>query len=464
MCVLVCLISQARTFIARESGIVPDKTEVCTAAIQHALDSLGHVGGGTLVFDSGTYITGAVRIPSHVTLRVDSGATVLGSINPYDYAGFAPEDTVPLRGLLWADDASSIAVCGEGIIDGRGLELALAVDSLHHTGERIDPGYNYRRMRPSLRPKLLDFYNVDSLTIEDIRLRGSAAWGCSLNKCSDVLIRNINFINRAYWNNDGIDVTDCRNVLIDGCYIDSADDGIVLKSFDPASGNDGITVRDCEIRSSASAFKTGTESFGAFRNVTVKNIRVRDTFRSAVALETVDGAIMENVTVDGVDALNTGNAVFVRLGHRHGDAPGAIRNVTIRNLRCEITFSRPDSEYDIRGPEISVIHNPFPSSITGIPGAPIDNIRLENIDVSFPGRGTKGMGYIGKYRLSAVPEAEKDYPEFHMFGELPAWGLYLRHINNIEFENVRFHCRESDYRDAIVSEDVTSMSGNVDIY
>ncbi len=447
---------------------------MAVSPFQSAIDSIAALeGGGTLVIPAGEYVTGTLRLKSGVNLHLEKDAMILGSINPYDYDGYvetaddvaggvADKCSKPQFALIVARDAHNISITGEGTIDGRGLDLALAIDSLHHIGERIDPNYNTRRMRPALRPKLLDFDSVDSLLIEDVSLRSSASWGMSLSKCNNVLIKDIDFVNRAYWNNDGIDVADCHHVVITGCDINSADDGIVLKSFDPEDGNEDIHISDCRIASSANAVKMGTESFGGFRNITIKNIKVRDTFRSAIALETVDGAVLENVDVDSITAVNTGNPFFIRLGHRRGVKPGSLSNVTIRNLSCDVPFGRPDSEYDLRGPDINTIHNPFPASITGIPGHLVKNIRLENITVSYPGRGTKGMAYIGSYRYNAVPEQIDAYPEFHMFGELPAWGLFVRHVDGLSLDNVVMTVREPDYRPAMVaSDDVHNLTGNI---
>lgn len=437
-----------------------------TERVQAAVDSVSEAGGGCVTLSGGDFVCGTIVLKDNVTLHIEAGARLLGSLNPFDYDGYAGDNAANLGegragmfGLIVASDVRNVSISGPGTIDGRGLEVALAIDSLHHTGVRVDPTYNYRRMRPSLRPKLLDLHGVDSLTIENIRLRSSAAWGLSLNGCTDVAIRDVDFENRAYWNNDGIDIADSRRVLIENCDINSADDGIVLKSFDPASANDDITIRRCRVRSSANAIKMGTESFGGFRNIRISNIRVEDTFRSAIALESVDGAVLENVVVDSVEAVNTGNAIFMRLGHRRGDRPGAFRNVTVKNLRCEIPEGRPDSGYDLRGPDINTIHNPFPSSITGIPGARIENVILENIDITYPGGGTKGMGYIAPYRYDSVPENEASYPEFHMFGELPAWGFFVRHADNITFRNVTVRTRCHDYRPATVMLDVTAVTG-----
>ncbi len=468
MLVIPAVISMARSTCDLSLDPCPREFPgVITQWLQSKIDSVSEIpGGGRLVLPAGEYVTGSIRLKTGVDLHLEAGARLLGSVDPYDYAGYvsngekesrvADKCSEPLFALISADGARNVSISGKGLIDGRGLELALAIDSLHHIGERIDPYYNHRRMRPSIRPKLLDFERVKGLTIEGVSLKGSASLGVSLNDCQDVVIRNIDFENRAYWNNDGIDVADCRNVLIEGCDINSADDGIVLKSFDENGGNDGIIIRNCEVASSANAIKMGTESFGGFRNVEIKNIRVRDTFRSAVALETVDGARLENVVVDSITAVNTGNPFFIRLGHRRGANPGILRNVTISNLKCEVPFGRPDSEYDLRGPDINVIHNPFPASITGIPGHRVEDVTLRNIEVSYPGRGTKGMAYIGSYRYKDVPEKINDYPEFHMFVELPSWGLYVRHVNGLTLDNVKMSVRAPDYRPCMVAVDAVS--------
>ena len=101
---------------------------------------------------------------------------------------------------------------------------------------------------------------------------------------------------------------------------------------------------------------------------------------------------LEDVLVENVHATNTGNPIFIRLGHRGGTAPGTLRNVTVRNVFVEMPFGIPDIEYDLRGPGFSV-NNPRPSSITGIPGHQVDNITLENVEIVYPSRASKGIYY-----------------------------------------------------------------------
>lgn len=446
--------------------IPSDGKTLCTSQLQQAIDHIAKKGKGTLVLTPGTYLSGSIFLKSGVTLKLEKDAILLGSSNPYDYklvdVGVSGDDTRhdnACMALVMAQDAKQIAIENEGVIDGNGLQLALNADSLHHTGELVDAHYNVRRQRPSelVRPKLFFFTGCDDVKIEGGEFRNSANWGLSFDQCSNMLLTGFKVYNRAYWNNDGIDITDCQHVRISKCDINSADDGICLKSYHTDSANQDIRIDSCHIISSASAVKFGTASWGGFKNIEIGNIRVKDTFRSAIAIESVDGALIDSIYVHDIHAENTGNAIFVRLGQRAGMRKGRIENVVIQNLYCQVPFGKPDEAYDLRGPDLDVIHNPIPSSITGIPDNQIGDITLENIEIKYPGRATKGQAYIPLWRVKDVPEQITKYPEFSMFGELPAYGFYLRHAKNITMRNVKMVLEESDYRPAIVADDVTLL-------
>jgi hypothetical protein len=308
-----------------------------------------------------------------------------------------------------------------------------------------------------MRPKLFFMSNSENILVQGLQLKNSACWGLSFDRCNNLTIKYIYFENRAYWNNDGIDVTDGKHVRISHCFINSADDGICLKSYHVGTHCDDVEISDCEIISSASAVKFGTASWGGFKNIVVRNIKVKDTFRSAIAVECVDGGHIDNVLVENIHAENTGNAIFIRLGHRWNEKPGTLKNVTIRNLFVDIPFGRPDEDYDMRGPALSFFHNPLPSSITGIPGHYVENVTLENIEVLCPGRASKGMAYVPMSRLSSVPENINKYPEFSMFGELPAYGIFVRHVRGLKMKNVQYKLKAHDFRPVYVFDDVEGL-------
>ncbi|MDT0642766.1 glycoside hydrolase family 28 protein [Zunongwangia sp. F363] len=447
---------------------VDDGSTLNTGAIQNAIDYASRQkSGATVLFEKGQYLSGTIELKSNVELYFQEGAVLLGSTNPENYRKVevenvsTPEKTNDNSRLafLIAENAKNIALSGKGTIDGQGRKVALTIDSLHHSGIKIDPNYDYGHMRPNetVRPKIIDFMLCDNVKVSGLRIKNSAGWVQSYEICNNVQIKDIAVESRAYWNNDGIGITDCTNVRITGCDVNSADDGIVIKSYYRDYINDSIYIGNCTIRSSASAVKFGTASYSGFKNITIENIEVYDTFRSAVALESVDGGIIENIQVSNITAKNTWNPIFVRLGHRGGEKPGIIRNVHFKNIDVEVPFGRPDVDYDMRGPEVKYSHNQFPAPITGIPGHPIENITFENIKISYPGRASKGMAYVPIYRLDQVKEKIKKYPEYTMFGELPSWGFYVRHTENVSMKNIKLSLRDSDFRPAFVFDDIRNL-------
>jgi polygalacturonase len=447
-------VSAQKIFDIKKYGAIGDGKTLNTKAIQKAIDAANKNKGGKVVFSKGEFLSGSIVLKSGVELFFEERAILLGSTNPDDYPKYEG-----IRALIVANQSKKIAVNGKGIIDGQGRELALAIDSLHHTGIRIDSKYNYRRMRPEDgRGKLISFVKCDSITMINITLKDSPGWVQCFTECKNIVIDAMKVNSTAYWNNDGIDVNGCENVRITNCSVNAADDGICIKSESPGLQNNNIYIANCRIRSSANAVKFGTGSYGSFKNVTVENIEVYDTFRSAIAIESVDGAEIENIKVSNITAVNTGNAILIRLGHRNGDKPGYIKNVSIKNVKVQVPFGRPDIDYDMRGPEVDYFHNPFPVSIVGIPGHLIENVTLENIEITYPGRASKGMAYHPLSRLKDVKENINGYPEFSMFGELPSWGFYVRHANGIEMKNIKLILEKEDFRPAFVFDDVKNLT------
>ncbi len=202
--------------------------------------------------------------------------------------------------------------------------------------------------------------------------------------------------------------------------------------------------------SNANAFKLGTASHGGFHKIKATNLTIYDTAHSAIALESVDGGVLEDVTFEHIRATNTQNAIFLRLGHRNQDeSVGRLENVLIRDLKVEVSAGKPDPA---KPP-----HNVIPAAIVGLPAHAIRNIRLEDIEIVYPGGGKPAIARVPLDALQTVPENAAGYPEFLMFGELPAWGFYIRHADNVTIRNVRVSCKEPDFRPAFAFDDLTNL-------
>lgn len=449
----------AQVFNVTSHGAIDDGRTMNTDAIQSAIDAAHEAGGGQVLIPEGRFLTGSVILKSNVELHLADEAVLLGSTNPKDYLKLNR-----WKGLIMADHQENISITGSGTIDGQGAKLALHIDSLFYVGEVDSNDYELPMKRPlaPIRPQVIELVHCQDVAVNGVTVRNGACWVAVFDMCNDLVIDSIRVESDAYWNNDGIDLINCKNTIVSNCYVNTADDGICLKSyfgaFDGTEFCENILIQNCTVRSSASAVKFGTASYGGFRNIVVRDIKVYDTFRSAIALESVNGGFLENVLVENITATNTGNAIFIRLGKKNKKYdPGYVRNVTIRNMTVEVPFARPDTGYLLQGPALPFFHNIFPASITGIPGHYVENVHLENIEIRYPGKGNPAYAHMPLWRLEQVPEQIELYPEYSMFGELPAWGLYVRHAKGITMKNVRMSIKEADYRPAMVFDDVENL-------
>jgi hypothetical protein len=427
----------------RDFGAFADGKTLDTAAIQAAIDaaasSLGHVNLTGAVFLSGSLI-----LRSGVTFHITEDATLLGSTDPAHYrSGRWPA-------LLLADSATDLHLSGKGTINGQGAALAANVEKLLRAGKLSDPP-DLKRPSESNRPQLIEFIRCRRSSVRDLTLRDAACWVQTYRDCEDLVLEGLTVRSTAYWNNDGINLYDCRRVVVRHCDIDCSDDGICLKSATPGRFCEDILVENCRLRTSASAFKMGTSSHGGFRRITVRGLHIRDTYRSAVTIQSVDGGHIEDIDVSDIVAENTGNAFFFRIGQRvHGRAAGSIRNIRIRNLTITVPPTAPDAGYAHPGPPVRHPHNVIPASIVGLPNHPVENVTLENIRITMPGGADSAVAHIPLGDLHRLPDLPQRYPEFSMFGELPSWALFLRHTRGIVVRQSRFDLKSPDFRPALV--------------
>jgi molybdopterin-binding protein len=421
--------------------------------IQKAIDEAAKTGGQVII-PSGQFVTGPIEMKSNVELHLAEGAELLGSINRLDYGKQSA------KALIWANGQHNMTISGKGTVNGRGAEVVKNLLLLLHEGILTDETWVVKRPSESNRPRLMAFSSCEDIDVKNVTLKNSAGWVQDFVNCNRLNIDSVSVESTAYWNNDGIDIVNSKNVSITNCNIDAADDGICLKSEGSPGICENVYVANCIIRSSASGFKLGTGSYGGFKNIKVRNITVYNTYRSAIALEAVDGGFIDGVDIVGVTAKYTGNAIFIRLGHRNQtDQYSTVKNIRIAKVKADIPNAKPDAGYPLEGPLPKVPpHNLLPASITGISGHLIENIIFEDIEISYGGGASEKIAHIPIDKLDGVLENEAGYPEFSMFGELPAWGFYIRHAKGIAFKNIKLNYKTSDFRPAMVFDDVSSIS------
>lgn len=448
----------SENFNLKDFGGVGDGVAVNTTALQKAIDACTSAGGGEVHVPAGRYLIGTVEMKSNVTLSLDHGAELLGSQKMEDYPTdqLSPAREGQSQCLFYAKDATNIRLEGLGLIDGRG-----------------DPDHFPRRSGPrgrDNRPRLFRFENCENLTFSGLTYKNPAFWGIHLIDCRKVHFTGVTVRMRNNNNyNDGLDLDGCEDVLIENCDIAAGDDGICLKSSKNPCRK--IVVRNCLVSSNTAALKFGSSSHGGFIDIDVSNCYFYDCPMGAINLQLVDGGQMENVSISRIVMEEVGNPIFIRLGNQgqkygaeESKAVGSIKNIRISDVVAKVTVEDREKAATAHYKRRKVDTTPGvtekekakagPIMITGIPGHLIEDLVLENIEISYPGHGTADDA------KREVPEDIAKYPEQYFFGVLPAWGAYIRHAKNIQFKNVTMTLRGSDERKKIVLDDVEGFVEN----
>lgn len=480
--------NQAVEYDVRAFGAKGDGKTLDTIAINKAIDAAAASGGGTIRFRAGSYLSFSIRLKSNISLYLDQGATIVAA-DPKDApreskAGYdLPEPNAWdmyqdfghshwQNSLIYGIGLENVSILGPGMIDGKGLT-------------RRSPRPR-RPLKPGDTPTSLGGgqpnVQVESPLGESddpVVMNGLGNKAIALKLCRNVLLRDFSILNGGHFallatgvdnltidnvkvdtNRDGFDIDSCRNVRISNCSVNSPnDDAIVLKSsfaLGYARATENVTITNCFVsgydigslldgtfkRNTKEApdhdgptgrIKLGTESNGGFKNITISNI-VFDHCRG-LALETVDGGALEDITINNITMRDIVNSpIFLRLGSRlrgpAGTPVGQLRRVQISN----VVVSDADSRYA--------------SIISGIPGHNVEDVRLNNIRILYKGGETAATAQV------SPPEKETNYPEPSMFGKIPAYGFFIRHVQNIELIDVEVSYAQEDLRPAFVLNDV----------
>jgi polygalacturonase len=435
--------SPGRFFDVTKFGAKGDGRTIDTAAINRAIDAAA-TRGGTVYFPAGTYASYSIHLKSNIALYLGANATILaaapaggqgydpaepGAGNPYQDFGHSHWH----NSLIWGENLENVTIEGPGKIDGKGLVAGGSAESAPLNGNKAIALKLCRNVAIrditivngghfGILPTGVDNFRIDGLVIDTNRD------GINIDCCKNVRIANTT-VNSP--NDDAIvlkstyalnQVRDTENVTIDNCFVSGYDLGTLVGGTFKTAGY-GRTGR----------VKFGTESNGGFRNIAISNV-VFEHCRG-LALETVDGGWLEDVTISNLTMRDVQMPLFLRLGARMrgpaGIPVGFLRRVSI----SDVTTIDADPRY--------------PSCLAGIPGHPIEDVKLSNIRHHLAGGLTPGDA------VQNPPELETAYPEPSMFGTLPAYGFFVRHARGISWDNVDVRFGKPDTRPAYVLRDVT---------
>ncbi|TVP82547.1 MAG: glycoside hydrolase [Puniceicoccaceae bacterium] len=398
-----------------------------TMHFQQQIDAAAAQGGGTVTVPPGQHLIGTLQLKSGVRLHLEHGAVLLGSADLADYPLRSEfpircrADQNGFRSLIYAESVRDIALTGSGTIDGNGAVFSCG-------GHDRDG-----------RPRLIQMIDCENVLVEGLQLRNAGMWLQHYLGCRRLRIRGLTAWNHGQPNNDFLDLEGCRDVRVSECSSDTDDDGITLKSGCAAPTED-VVVTGCIIRSNCNAIKLGTESNGGFRNIVVANCVIAPSENPTnihghpggicgIAVECVDGGVLDGVDVSQITMHGPKIPIFIRLGNRarpflaggERTGVGQLRNVRISGVT-------------------GTGHDAHACIFSGLPGHPIENIFLSDLNLECEG------GHDQAPEVSEFPEKEADYPEATMFGLLPAAGIFIRHARNVQMNRVYLHLRKPDLR------------------
>ncbi len=493
----------AADYNVRDFGAKGDGTTLDTAAINRAIETAAAAGGGTVRLPAGTYLSFSIRLKSNLTLHLDAGATLFAAMPSAELGGYdQPEpnewgDKLQYQdfghshwhnSLIWGENLENVSITGPGRIDGtKGLVRNAGFGGGGRGGRGGGPNGTVAPAAP-ITPgpiagnKAIALKNCRNVTIRDVSLLLCGHFALLATGVDHLTLDNV----KVDTNRDGFDIDACRHVRISNCSVNAPhDDAIVLKSsfaLGEARACEDVTITNCAVTGfdagtmldgtyqrtmerapdrdgPTGRIKFGTESNGGFKNITISNC----TFERSrgLALETVDGGVIEDIAITNLTMRDiTNSPIFLRLGNRargpEGTPVGAIRRVTISH----IVASNCDPRY--------------PILIAGLPGHPIEDVRLSDITITHRGGMTleqvaqqpaelvntffiRGPGLTGPRDPFNPPEQEKSYPEPSMFGLLPAHALYVRHAKNLSVRDVAVSFATVDTRPAVVLDDVAGV-------
>ena len=419
-------------FGAKGDGKHPD-----TRAIQDAVDACAASGGGTVFVPKGDYLCATLVLKSNVSLYLAADATILGTGISEDYTPSC---------MIYAEDSNNIALAGQGAIDGKGKGVrGRGVDEVPHDFLAADFGRYF----------IASFVRCQHISFTGLTMKDSPFFAAYLKDSNHIRMEGIKIDNSVNINNDGLDFDSCQNVSVSNCHIRTGDDAIALKTNTPRPCKN-ITVTNCMLSSRWAAFRFGPESRGNFEDIAVSNCIIKDTYGCGIKLQMVEGAQMKNIVFSNLVMDNVTGPISLRLANwaeglpqlggllkREGNVNrpiGVLQNVLFSNIRAGVPIHFNEDEQKLC------------ISITGLPGHEIEGITLSDIHVTFPGGGT-----VEEAARRNVPDMRDNYPEYFMFGVLPAYGLYAHHVKGLKLENVRLDLALPDMRPAIVCDDVQDV-------
>jgi polygalacturonase len=390
------------TYDVRRFGAIPDGKTKATEAVRRAIVAASAAGGGTILFSGGTYLTGPIRLASHITLEIDAGAVLRFSSDFDDYLPMVPvrwegTEVLTFAPLIYGDKVDDVAITGRGLIDGGGepwwREFRRIKQDLEKQGPRaLSKGQREfarlnadrrewpddRRMLEAgfLRPPLIQVRDCHNLSIADVTIKNPPFWTINPVRCDGVTVRGVIIDNPDDSpNTDGIDPDSCRNVHIADCHINAGDDCIAIKSGRDRQGRrigratENVTITNCTMLHGHAGVAIGSEMAGSVRRVAVSNCVFEGTDRGIRIKSTRGrGGVVEDIRVSNVVMSDIRNEA-ITLNLFYTDAPAEPVSERTPHFR-HIAISGVTGTAKQAG------------TLLGLPEAPLEDVSLTDLDIA----------------------------------------------------------------------------------
>jgi polygalacturonase len=430
-------------FNIMDYGAHNDGSANAAASFQAAIAAVKKAGGGTVFVPAGHYVSGPIEMVSNMTLYFDAGAIVQfpAVVLPFTQGRQQGVETLTPVPLIGGHDLENVAVIGRGVLmsnnddwmklhgrsqatdndpgSANGEHWEQLLDSLE-AGKTVSEE-EYKNVAAELRPSFIRFMNSKNILVDGLRFIGSPMWTVHLLYSENAVVENLVIETYPGVHTDGIVIDSSRFIKLANDYIDTGDDGIVIKSGKDADGlrvnraTEDVAITNCTVHHAHGAVSIGSETSGSIRNITASNMTVKDTTNGArIKSRRGRGGVVEDVRFDNWTMENVGEAIEVTNYYlMEGEKRTSEESVS---KRTPIFRNIVISNMTINGAKVLI-------DIEGLPEMPIQGLGISDVI----GAGTLGMtaNYTDGLELHNVQLNPESGPAFKVV-----------HASNLELDHV----------------------------
>lgn len=430
-------------FSILDYGAHNDGTGNAADAFRAAIAAARKAGGGTVFVPAGHYLSGPIEMVSNLTLYFDAGAIVQFPAVPLPFTPGRQQgvETLTPVPLIGGHDLENVAVEGRGVLMSSNEDWMKLHPRSRASGDDIGSANGphwedllssleagkpvsraeYEAVAAELRPSFVRFMNSRNILVDGLRFIGSPMWTIHLLYSENAVVENLVIETYPGVHTDGVVIDSSRFVKLANDYIDTGDDGIVIKSGKDADGlrvnrpTEDVAITNCTVHHAHGAVTIGSETSGSVRNIVASNITAVDTQNGArIKSRRGRGGVVEDVRFDNWTMRNVGEGITVTNyylmegEHRTAQEPVTRRTPIFRNIAM--------SNMTIDGAKVLI-------DIAGLPEMPIQGLHISNVI----GTGKAGMRaeYTDGLELHNVQINPQTGPAFT-----------VEHATNLELDDV----------------------------